>query len=145
ARAGSVALSAGTRRIAMTPAPDGWFEAALTIADEAFLSLVPTGAAPGVRTVVQLAMTPDRAPELRIHEPGRDLMLANAGREIPIRITARDDFGLTNLTLAYTKVSGSGESFEFVEGALPLSISRASSRDWSAHGVIRPSALGLAA
>ena len=42
--------------------------------------------------------------------------------------TATDDFGLRTLDLVYTRVSGSGEQFEFTEGQLPLSISRENAR-----------------
>ena len=143
--AGSVMLTAGDRTIQMTGVTDDTFEASLTIGSEAFLSLVPGAAAERARAVIQLLVTPDGAPEARIEKPGRDLMLADAARDIPIEISASDDFGLTGLSLAYTKVSGSGESFEFVEGTLPLAVRRANTRGWTASATIRPSALGLAA
>ena len=45
-------------------------------------------------------------------------------------VQATDDFGIRSLHLRYTKVSGSGEQFEFSEGEIPLAIDRVSPRDW---------------
>ena len=39
---------------------------------------------------------------------------------------ATDDFGLRSLALRYTKVTGSGENFEFQEGEIPLTLKPAS-------------------
>ncbi len=57
---------------------------------------------------------------------------------------ATDDFGLQSLELRYTKVSGSGEQFEFEEGALPLTIARESGRAWQARTDLALSKFGLA-
>jgi hypothetical protein len=43
---------------------------------------------------------------------------------------AIDDFGLRGLTLEFTKVSGSGEQFDFEAGEIPLTITRESTRRW---------------
>ena len=39
---------------------------------------------------------------------------------MPLRASASDDFGLQSLEMRYTKVSGTGEQFEFEEGSLPM-------------------------
>jgi hypothetical protein len=57
---------------------------------------------------------------------------------------AADDYGLQSLDLRYTKVSGSGEQFEFNEGSIPLTIARESIRSWKARGDIGLAALALA-
>lgn len=95
--------------------------------------------------LIPMTVTPDRAPDVRIAAPARDLFLADTSRDIPVRATASDDFGVTSLTLAYTKVSGSGETFDFVEGTLPLSLSRASGRELSGTATFQLAALGLSA
>ncbi|MEX2270273.1 MAG: hypothetical protein WD690_02290 [Vicinamibacterales bacterium] len=144
ARAEEVTLAAGERRQSMANDATGGFTAAVTIAAEAFLSLTPATNVDGPRRLIPLSVIPDRPPAVRIDEPGRDLFLAAPDRDIPLRLTAQDDFGVSALTLAYTKVSGSGETFEFIEGTLPVSLTRVSARAMSGRAVIRPAALGLA-
>ena len=78
----------------------------------------------GTRRLLPIAVIPDRAPAIRVEKPGKDLLLPDATPVVGVAATAADDFGLQSLELRYTKVSGSGEQFEFKEGTLPLSISR---------------------
>lgn len=85
-----------------------------------------------VHRIVPLTVTADRAPVVRIENPGKDLLLPDSQRTIPVRITASDDLGIERLELRYTKVSGAGEQFEFVEGTLPITIHRSTDRDWTA-------------
>jgi hypothetical protein len=82
-------------------------------------------------------------PTVRIDAPGRDLLMPAAQGQVSLAVTAGDDFGLAALTLAYTKVSGSGEQFEFTEGALPLTIARDSGKAWKARGVFDLAGMGL--
>jgi len=84
----------------------------------------------GARRLIAVAVTPDRLPTVRIDQPARDLLLADAARSIPLRVSASDDFGLQLLELRYTKVSGTGEQFEFVEGTVPMRLERSSPREW---------------
>jgi hypothetical protein len=81
--------------------------------------------------LIPVVVTPDRAPAIRIDAPGKDLLLPDGRRDIPVAARAEDDFGLRALELRYTKVSGSGEQFEFQEGTLPLSIDRRSGQEWT--------------
>src|SRR5688500_16267049 len=94
ANASAVTLTAGDRTMNMARTDDDTFGTSLTVEDETFLSLAPFAATEGTRAVIQLTITPDRAPEARIDTPGRDLMLADAAREVPVHIVVRDDFGL---------------------------------------------------
>jgi hypothetical protein len=55
---------------------------------------------------------------------------AGGNPRITFDARATDDYGLRSLALHYTKVSGSGEQFEFKEGEIPLTLTRASSREW---------------
>ena len=59
-------------------------------------------------------------------QPARDLLLPDGRRPVPISVSASDDLALRTLELRYTKVSGTGEQFEFEEGALPVTLQRAS-------------------
>ena len=82
------------------------------------------------RTLVPLIVTPDNAPTVRVVAPGKDMLLPDGSRTIPVVITASDDLALSSLELRFTKVSGTGEQFEFVEGNLPIDLARGSSREW---------------
>jgi len=108
------------RRSEIIPADSGYFAIERAGASEARL--------------IPVTVTPDRAPTVRIEAPGRDLLLPAARGQVALSVLAGDDFGLASLSLAYTKVSGSGEQFEFSEGSLPLTIARASDRAWQATG-----------
>ena len=93
--------------------------------------------------LIALVVTRDRSPSVKIEQPARDLLLPDASRSIPIRVSATDDLGLAALSLRYTRVSGSGEQFEFQEGVLPLSITRGSAREWEADAQLALARLKL--
>jgi hypothetical protein len=82
---------------------------------------------------IPIVVSPDALPSVRVTVPGRDLVYAGGNARITFDARATDDYGLRSLTLHYTKVSGSGEQFEFKEGDIPLNLTRATTRDW--HGV----------
>ena len=84
--------------------------------------------------LVPLTVTPDRVPAVRVTAPGKDMLLPDGSRTIPVTITASDDLALSALELRFTKVSGSGEQFEFVEGSLPVDLAHTSSREWRGEG-----------
>jgi hypothetical protein len=92
--------------------------------------------------LIPVLVTPDRLPEVRIAAPGRDLLLP-APRVLPVTASAIDDFALAHLELRYTKVSGSGEQFEFEEGRLALAVRRTNERAWEARGTLDLAALDL--
>jgi hypothetical protein len=95
------------------------------------------------RRIIGLTVTPDQAPRVRVAAPGKDMMLSDAKRSIPVEITAQDDIALTSLKLRYTKISGSGERFTFVEGEVPVTLERPTDLDWRAKGTLDLSALKL--
>ena len=96
------------------------------------------------RRLIPVTVVPDRAPTIRVDAPGKDLLLPDATPVVGLSAAATDDFGLQSLELRYTKVSGSGEQFEFKEGALPLTITRESGRAWKARTDLALSKIGLA-
>jgi hypothetical protein len=98
----------------------------------------------GRRRLVPIAVVPDRAPSIRITAPAKDLLLPDAKRTVAVEASAMDDFGLHSLELRYTKVSGTGEQFEFHEGSIPLSLSPQNDRVWNARAALALSRLALA-
>ena len=99
----------------------------------------------GERRFIVLSVTPDAAPVVRVEKPARDLLLPNALGAVPLALAVTDDLGLDSFELRYTKISGSGEQFEFVEGRLPVTLERTSAREWRAHGGIALADLRLGA
>ncbi|MDQ3417802.1 MAG: DUF4175 domain-containing protein [Acidobacteriota bacterium] len=95
------------------------------------------------RLLIPLNVIRDRVPTVRIDAPGRDLYFARGDRTVPVTIHAADDLSLAKVELRYTKVSGTGEQFEFEEGALPVRLQRTSAREWQASGELALGALRL--
>jgi len=96
------------------------------------------------RRLLPIVVSPDRAPTITIETPGKDLLLPSAKTTVAVAGVAADDYGLEALDLRYTKVSGSGEQFEFNEGSIPLTVSRDSARSWKARADIALPTLALA-
>jgi hypothetical protein len=96
------------------------------------------------RTLLPVTVTPDRAPAIRIDAPGRDLLLPSSATRIEVSASALDDFALQSLELKYTRVSGSGEQFEFEEGTVPLDLVRESERAWKGRAALALGALKMA-
>lgn len=98
------------------------------------LTLTRTGyiviTAGDISRTMPVVVSPDRLPSVRVTVPGRDLVYAGGNPRITFDARATDDYGLRSLALHYTKVSGSGEQFEFQEGEIPLTLVRTSSREW---------------
>jgi hypothetical protein len=84
--------------------------------------------------LLPLIVTADSVPTVRVEDPGKDLLLGVTGRTIPVKFTAADDLALAAMELRYTKVSGSGEQFEFQEGTLPIALERRSAQEWHGRG-----------
>jgi hypothetical protein len=80
--------------------------------------------------LVPLTVIPDRAPDVRVTVPAKDLRVPSAAATIAIGATATDDLGLATFELRYTVVSGTGEQFTFTEGSLPASIVRSTDKAW---------------
>ena len=93
--------------------------------------------------LIPLSVRRDRVPAVSIEAPGKDLFLATGNRNIPVTIHAADDLALEKVELRYTKVSGTGEQFEFQEGSLPVRLQKTSSREWRAAGELALGALRL--
>ncbi len=97
----------------------------------------------GRRRLIAVAVSADHLPVVRVDQPARDLLLPDSSRTIPVRLSASDDLGLQLLELRYTKVSGTGEQFEFVEGTIPVSVDRSSAREWRGGSKLTLETLGL--
>ena len=107
---------------------DGRFTDRVRVTKTGYL-LVTTDA--GARRMMPVVVSPDALPAVRLTAPGRDLVYSGGNPRIAFDARATDDFGLRSLVLRYTKVTGSGENFEFREGEIPLAVKAASARDWS--------------
>ena len=137
----TIALSIDSRAMVATLEHDGDRQSLIRTADGRFTGrvvasktgylLISTGE--NVSRTVPVVVSPDALPSVNITVPGRDLVYAGGNARVAFDVRATDDYGLRSLRLQYTKVSGSGEQFEFNEGEIPLSVSRATARDW--HGV----------
>jgi hypothetical protein len=147
AAAATLALETLAGRQLLQPQGDGTFRTELAADADGFIALEPLAASgrAGVRRLIGLSVTPDRAPRLRITTPGRDLILPDARRTVAVSIDADDDMGLAALRLRFTRVSGSGEQFTFTEGELPLQVTRVDARNWRASASIPLQSLAPAA
>jgi hypothetical protein len=96
-----------------------------------------------VHRLLPLSVTPDRAPEVRITAPAKDMRLASTAVSIPIAAEAIDDLALRSFELRYTVVSGSGEQFSFTEGSMPATMTRGSDRAWRIETRLSPAQLKL--
>ena len=81
---------------------------------------------------------------MTLTSPGRDLFFSTVPASVPVAITAEDDLALGSVELRYTAVSGSGERFTFVERTVPVTLTRATARTWSASGTWSLAQLELA-
>jgi hypothetical protein len=101
-------------------------------------------AAAGRTRMMPIDVTPDALPSVRLRKPGRDLVYASGDATIAFDAEATDDFGLRSLALRFTKVSGSGEQFEFADGEVALSLEKANARAWTGRASRSLKDLGLA-
>ena len=119
-------------------------DAPMLARESGYFAVESNSTASGTGTMlIPLSVVRDRVPSVRIEAPGKDLFLASGGRSVPVTIHASDDLALEKVELRYTKVSGTGEQFEFVEGALPVRLQRTSAREWRASGELALEALRL--
>lgn len=128
-----VSVRLGSTPLETTRTPEG-VNARVILRETTYL--VVEAAAREQRRLVPVVVTPDRAPAIRIEQPGKDLLLPDAAATIPVAATATDDFALASLELRFTKVSGSGEQFEFEEGTVPLQLTRDSERAWTGRAAL---------
>jgi hypothetical protein len=119
--------------------------AEMVVSESGYLAIEPIEetAATRDRRLIPLVAQPDRSPNVRVEVPGRDIVLPDTKGAVPFEASASDDFGLDALEIRYTKVSGTGEQFEFEEGALPATVTRDGSLAWKARGKIAIAPLKL--
>jgi hypothetical protein len=133
----------GNQPLQSTETRDG-FSSETILAESGYLAIEARGEnALDRRLLVPVAVAPDRAPTITIEAPGKDLLVPDSKPTVPVTASASDDHGLQTLDLRYTRVSGSGEQFEFTEGSIPLPVARETGRSWKAHASIALATLGL--
>jgi len=142
AAAMNIETVAGRRSLAVN---GGAFTGEVIADADGFIAIepVPSDGRPGARRLIGLSVIPDRVPRVRVTAPGRDLFLTDARRTLALAVEADDDIALASLTLRYTRVSGSGERFTFIDGETPLTITRTDARTWTARGTLALGALDL--
>ena len=86
-------------------------------ASQVVLLKVPEG-----ERLLNLQVQPDMPPRVTIQRPGRDLVFGEPRGTVPVTITAHDDIRVASMTLRYTRISGSGETFTFQEGDVPITM-----------------------
>jgi hypothetical protein len=94
--------------------------------------------------LVHVSVQADARPLVVIRTPAKDLMFNEPQGEVVVEAEARDDIALDSFALRFTRMSGSGETFAFEEGELPLQIDRSAADAWKGRGTIRLQALKLA-
>lgn len=124
----------GNRALSLVDRPDE-ASAEIVLAENGYFAIEPAGGGEAHdRRLIPVAVTPDRAPVLRLERPGRDLLLPDARTTVSVGVSASDDIGLQSLELRYTKVSGTGEQFEFQDGSVPIDVVRVSDVRWHVSG-----------
>lgn len=144
-RASRVAIETLHGKDTLRASSSGSFTGEVLADADGYIALQPagTGAQPGAARLIGLSVISDSPPRVRIATPGKDLFIRDARNGIDVAIEAGDDIGLASLRLRYTKVSGSGERFKFIEGEVPLTIARADARAWTARVTWRLDGLAL--
>ena len=137
--AGSWRTRLGAREI---PRSSGQ-RSSLVLSESSYLAIERDSPDHGERRLIPVVVTPDRAPSIRIEQPAKDLLLSDARSDVAVAAAATDDFGLTSLELRFTKVSGSGEQFEFQEGTIPLALERNDPRSWKGRAALALSRMKL--
>jgi hypothetical protein len=138
AHATAVTLETAVGQVALTAGQDHEHAGGLVVTADGYLAVTPHGSdgREGVRRLIGVTAVPDRAPEVRITEPAKDLFLRTGATRLTVTLQAGDDIGLRGLRLAYTKVAGAGESFTFTDGDARVELTRTSDREWTAVGVL---------
>ncbi len=127
ASASAVTVEQDGRTHTLTRGADGRFAERVRVTKTGYLAVIAETA----RRLIPVIVSPDALPVVRLTAPGRDLVYAGGNPRIAFDARATDDYGLRSLVLRYTRVTGSGENFEFKEGEIPLAVKSASAREWT--------------
>ena len=136
-------VEAGREPIPFRQDTDRWrhtFQAA----ESRVLLIRATGRPNDASRLLRVRVDPDRRPLVRNETPAKDLVFGTPTGQVPIVIEAQDDLGLRSLDLRYTRVAGSGETFTFEEGRVPVRIERHGAGTWRGHAMLTLESLSLA-
>jgi hypothetical protein len=135
ARAASITVTTLATRHVLAPGNRNTFLDSLVVEGDGYLVVEPRNAAgqAGERQLIGIVATIDQPPRVRITAPAHDVTIPDGHQHLAVAIDADDDLALASLRLHYTKVSGSGEQYTFVEGDVPVAINRADPRHWTAR------------
>lgn len=68
------------------------------------------------RRIIPIVVSEDDAPNVSLRQPDADMVVPASDGHVPIRATARDEFGVGEFRLGWIRTRGSGESYTFEEG-----------------------------
>ena len=143
-RASSVAIEMLGGHDTLVASRLGTFSGEFQADADGYVALQPaTRNGRGASRLIGLSVISDNPPRVRITAPAKDLFLRDAHHTIDLGLEASDDIALASLRLRYTKVSGSGERFTFTDGEVPLAVTRADARTWTARASWPLDNLGL--
>ncbi len=117
----------------LRPIADRRFVADMVASEDGFIALAPlvdSADESAPRHLVGVVVRPDDLPRVRITGPARDLHLGRGDTTLNLTVVADDDHALADLRLRYIRVSGFGERFTFVEGEVPLRLTRPGTTRW---------------
>ncbi|MEX0842908.1 MAG: hypothetical protein WD120_01035, partial [Gemmatimonadota bacterium] len=93
--------------------------------------------------VVPIEILLDAPPTVTLLEPERDLVLATGTGEVTFRALADDSHGIDSFRLSWVHTRGSGESFDFREGAVDWSQVERTGSELEGTVTLRLEELGL--
>jgi hypothetical protein len=131
-RADRGAIETAAGRTALNATAGGRLAGSVFAREDGYIAVDAQRGSDDDRRLIGLTVTPDAAPVVRITSPGKDLVFGDGTQTIALEVSAEDDLALASLRVAFTKVTGSGENFTFADGDIPLSITRAGDRRWTA-------------
>ncbi len=76
------------------------------------------------RHLFRIRAVPDASPVVRITRPGGDLEMIRPGGVLEVAGVASDDFAVAQVELRFLVTAGSGETYRFQEGVMPLTLRR---------------------
>jgi len=74
------------------------------------------------RHLFRIRALPDAPPVVRITQPARDLEMIRPGGVLEVAGIASDEFSVAQVALRFLVTAGSGETYRFEEGVLPLAL-----------------------
>ncbi|MBS0581880.1 MAG: DUF4175 family protein [Proteobacteria bacterium] len=132
-------------RVALTRDGEDWSGARVLAASTLYRIAVDGAPPPADDRLHRLDAIADRAPEVRVLEPGKTLTLLDAQQKNwNLAFEASDDYGIASAELQITLAQGSGENVRFKEQTLALQGEPAAAKQQRFRHTLDLAALGIA-